>query len=103
MPLNVPNVGAWLADLEHTVETLRAAPAAAVSMLAQAAASIDFSHLADAQIEQLLAMAGLGGGARPGGDMAEVNQILNTLPPAATDRLLTFYFNELSRYREPTD
>lgn len=101
MPLNIPNVSAWLIALEEALAAVRAAPAnPGASMLSQAAASIDFDTLTDAQIEQLLGLAGLRGGALPGGDMAEVNRILNTLPPAVTDRVLTVYFNELSRYRE---
>lgn len=101
MPLNVPQVGAWLAALQEAVDAVRAAPPSpGGSMLAQAAASLDFDAMTDAQIEQLLGLAGLRGGALPGGGMAEVNNILDGLPPAVTDRVLTLYFNELSQYRE---
>ena len=39
-------------------------------------------------------MAGAGGDALPG-RMAEINEVLNALPPALTERLLTEFMNLL--------
>jgi hypothetical protein len=42
----------------------------------------------------MLAMTGASGDALPG-RMAEINEVLNALPPALTERLLTEYMNLL--------
>jgi hypothetical protein len=46
----------------------------------------------------MLAMAGVEGTALPE-RMAGISGILNTLPPAVSEKLLTTYFNDLFRYR----
>ena len=63
---------------------------------------IDFSTLTDHQIGMMLEMAGLSGGDLPSEEGAELNEILDALPPEVTDRMLTIYYNRLSRYRQPS-
>ena len=49
--------------------------------------------------------AGSGHGSAPGvpEKMAEVNELLQSMPPKVADKLLTGFFNELSRYRKQDD
>jgi len=99
-PINIPHVDAYLEDLAASVAAARAAGPPAASPLMAAVSSVDFERLTDAQIGQLLEMAGLSGGSLPGDEMADVNRVLDALPPAVTDRVLRLYYNQLSRYRE---
>ena len=64
-----------------------------------AISSIDLAKIDDMQLRGLLEMVGLAGGDLPSGEMAEINQILDALPSEVTDRVLTIYFNQLSRYK----
>ena len=100
-PINVPRIDELLADLAACVAEVRAGgESGQLAGLRQAMQAIDLDKLTDGQIEQLLEMAGLAGGAVPG-DMADINEILDDLPSRVTDRLLTAFFNRMSRYREP--
>jgi glutamate/tyrosine decarboxylase-like PLP-dependent enzyme len=101
IPLNGGRIDAWLADLRAAVAEVKAAPAGErLASLRQALAAIDFSKLTDVQIQMLLELGGMGKGDLPGDDEeAEVNEILNALPNHVTDRVLTLFFNQLSRYR----
>ena len=56
--------------------------------------------LTDAEIGMKLEMAGLGRGDLPSDESAELNEILDALPPDVTDRMLTIYYNRLSRFRQ---
>lgn len=49
----------------------------------------------------MLAMAGLGGGAQLPDEMAQINNILDALPPALRERLLVEFLNDLVRLPEP--
>ena len=99
-PINIPHTDAFLDDLAAAVAAARAAGPPSPSPLMAAVSAVDFDRLTDAQIGQLLEMAGLSGGALPGDEMADVNRVLDALPPAVTDRVLRLYYNQLSRYRE---
>lgn len=100
VPINLPHVEGYLAALAEAVTTVRTTPASSnMAGMVQALSAIDLDKLSDAQIQQLLEMAGLAGGALPGGEMAEINHILNSLPPRTTDRVMTVYYNRLSRYQ----
>jgi glutamate/tyrosine decarboxylase-like PLP-dependent enzyme len=99
MPRNCDQVEAWLADLRACVAEVKACRSAeTAASLRELVAGIDFDALDQAQLEGLLAMAGIGGGSLPG-DMAEVNDILNTLPPGVTDRVVAAFYDQMSRYR----
>lgn len=65
--------------------------------------AMDLTRLTDEEMEGLLEMAGLAGGDLPSGMMADINEILNELPPQTTDRLLRLYYNRLFQYRAKPD
>ena len=99
MPRNCEHIEAWLTDLRACVAEVKVERAASqVASLRDLVAGIDFDSLDQAQLEGLLAMAGIGAGSLPG-DMAEVNDILNALPANATDRVVTAFYDQMSRYR----
>ena len=55
---------------------------------------VDFSKIDDGDLKNMMKMAGI----QPGGlpvRMAEINEILNALPPELRERVLIVYFNEL--------
>lgn len=100
IPLNVAQVDAFLAELRAAVAAVQASTApSSMANLKAALDAIDLGKLDDAGIRMLLEVAGLGGGAAPGDALGEVWEILNELPAAVKDRVLTIYFNELCRYR----
>ncbi|HTM22007.1 MAG TPA: aspartate aminotransferase family protein [Kofleriaceae bacterium] len=97
-PINVPHLDELCADLAAITAEVRATPpGGALAGLRQALAAIDVDQLDDARLEQMLDLAGLGGGALPAGDMAEINEILDQLPPRVTDRLLAAFYGRISR------
>ena len=63
-------------------------------MVRDGLADADLEHLSPEDINGMLAMAGLGGGGLPE-RMADINGVLNALPPKARELLLTAYVNEL--------
>ncbi|MFK7931143.1 MAG: aspartate aminotransferase family protein [Myxococcota bacterium] len=95
-PANVPHMDAFMVDLAASVEACRNAPNPEIPpMLAMALEQIDFTALDDATFEQLLAGAGLGDGGDLPEERAVINHILNRLNPAARERVLSFFFNDL--------
>jgi len=104
VPGNVERIDEWLRDLERCVKGLKSRsldPEA--GGLRGLIAGIDFEKLTDPEIEQLLEAAGLAGGSLPREGTAEINEVLNELPPAVADRILTLYFNQIFRYRPDPD
>jgi glutamate/tyrosine decarboxylase-like PLP-dependent enzyme len=100
MPSNVPHLDSWVEDLAKTTARMRGAAAdVAPTPIKAMLASVDLSKVSDGQLGELMAMAGLGNGDLPDQDMTEINEILNELPSDIRDRLLTIYFNKLSRYK----
>lgn len=100
MPSNVLHLQAWVKDLTQATAQLREAGKVASGTPIRAMLdSVDLSKVTDGQLGELMAMAGLGGGKLPDQDMTEINEILNELPAGVRDRLLTIYFNKLSRYK----
>lgn len=98
-PANVKWVDALLADLRDCVASAKAVPAGALAaQITDTFANLDPTSLTDEMLEGMLAMVGAGGSALPG-RMAEINEVLNALPPAVRERLLIAYLNELFRYR----
>lgn len=95
-PANVPHMDAFLADLAAAVADARSQPSPQIpEMLAMALEQIDFAALDDATFEQLLSAAGLGAGGDLPEERAVINHILNRLDPAARERVLSFFFNDL--------
>jgi glutamate/tyrosine decarboxylase-like PLP-dependent enzyme len=100
VPGNVDRVDEWLEDLGRCIKGLKSQPLTPETGDLRALVSgIDFETLTDPEIEKILEGAGLAGGSLPQGGAAEINEILNELPPAVTDRILTLYFNQIFRYR----
>ncbi|MCA9774695.1 MAG: hypothetical protein KC466_19910, partial [Myxococcales bacterium] len=100
-----PNCVQWvddlLRDLAECVEkakTMKSGELAA--SVAEMFGSMDPSALTPETFQQMLGMAGIQGSGLPT-RMAEINEIMNALPPALRSRLLNEYFNELYHYRTP--
>ncbi len=94
---NTVHADEFLTDLEASVTHLKQSETGKDSgMLAQVLSDIDFSLLSDNDIAGLIDMAGLDEGSGPGG-MAEINTILNQLPPELRERILVEYTNRLFR------
>ncbi len=99
LPRNVDWIDTWLADLLRCTQALREEPVQGKEEgLGEILKGLDLEKLTDPEIDGLLEMAGLGSGDLPSG-MAEINEVLNELPPATTDRILKAYYNRLFRYR----
>jgi glutamate/tyrosine decarboxylase-like PLP-dependent enzyme len=100
LPWNVERIDLFLGDLDACVQEIRArADGGGAPGLKEALGEIDLAALSVDELGSLLEAAGLVD-APPGGGMADVNEILNGLPPDARDRLLTVYLDQMSRYRE---
>jgi glutamate/tyrosine decarboxylase-like PLP-dependent enzyme len=98
-PANVKWVDALLADLRDCVEAAKKLSSGALAaQIKETFASIDPAALTDDMFQSMLGMAGIGGDELPA-RMAEVNEVLNALPPKLREKLLTAYLNELFRYR----
>ncbi|RMH42822.1 MAG: aspartate aminotransferase family protein [Deltaproteobacteria bacterium] len=92
---------AWLADLADACAAAPDAGDDALSAVRAALSAVDFAKLDDRGIEQLLAMAGLGGGRAPSDRLGQVWELLDPLPSDVRNRVLTLYYNQLNRYRPP--
>ena len=98
IPIHDARIDQWLADLKEATAEVKTRPnSETLAPLRAALSAIDPAQIEDAMIGGMLEMAGLGGGELPGEQMTEVNELLNELPPALTDRLLTLYVNQLNR------
>ena len=98
-PASARWVDALLADLRQCVEKARSMPSGELAAkLGPLLKTLDPKTLSDEQLHGMLAMAGAGGSALPS-RMAEVNEVMNALPPLLREKLLVTYLNEL--YRQP--
>ncbi len=92
-PVNAPHVDRFEADLAASVEAARALPESAMAaQLRDTFASMDPEEVSDDVIAGLMSNAGVSEGALPG-RTAEVNQLLNALPPALVERALVHYID----------
>lgn len=97
-PASVRWVDALLADLRACVETARGMGGGELAAkLRGALAHLDPATLSDEQVRGLLSMAGVAGDGPPPSRMADVNEVMNALPPTLRERLLTEYLNQLMR------
>ena len=93
--ISAKRVEAMLADLERCVKTAKGIETAdIVGMIRQGLEGVDFSKIDDDDLKNMMKMAGIRPGGLPG-RMAEINEILNALPPELRERVLIVYFNEL--------
>ena len=104
LPRNVGWIDSWLVDLRKCIHLLKSQPADSdLTSFREMMGEMDLTRLTDEEMEGLLEMAGLAGGDLPSGMMADINEILNELPPQTTDRLLRLYYNRLFQYRAKPD
>lgn len=94
-PQSLANVEPFLADLRAAVEEVRGRTfGPLVATLGAALDGVDPTTFGDEMLGQMLAMGGLSPDALPE-EMADVNAILNALPPALTEKLLATFVNDL--------
>ena len=99
-----PSCARWVDDLlpDLATATERAGakePKGLAATIQETFSAIDPAEMTDEMFANMLGMAGIHGVGLPE-KMAEINEILNALPPSITDRLLTKFFNELNQYRD---
>jgi glutamate/tyrosine decarboxylase-like PLP-dependent enzyme len=101
MPQTTPNIEALLKDLAEVADVVRNKPKSElVQQMTEFAANLKPEDITDEGLKNMLAMAGIGGGeAGVPERMAELNEILNSLPREVVDKILKNFFNELSHYR----
>jgi hypothetical protein len=100
LPSNVDRIDEWLADLRECVEIAKTRePGKLAGQISALLPQTDTVEIDDSDIQNLFKLVGIEGDALPG-RMAEINEILNALPPRLADTLLVAYFNEVNRYRE---
>ncbi len=99
LSIGASNVGreeAFLDDLSASVDAARRyKPGPLLDLMETGLSSIDTDRLSEDDIDALLAMAGIGGGSALPDRTAEINAVLNRLPPALREKLLTAYVNAL--------
>jgi glutamate/tyrosine decarboxylase-like PLP-dependent enzyme len=98
-PASVRWVDAMLADLRECVakaKTMKSGQLAAA--VREAFASVDPADVTPETFSGMLSMAGVQGYKVPE-KMAEINEVLNALPAALREKLLTEFMNELLHYR----
>ena len=94
-PASARWVEPFIEDLRACTAIAKTLPSGAIAAgIKEAFADVQPEQVTPEMLEQMLAMTGAGGDALPG-RMAEINEVLNALPPALTERLLTEYMNLL--------
>lgn len=94
-PGNVPHVDALLADLRRVCAKVKAKPGSKIaSVVAATFGRLDPDKLSDAIFAKLIGMAGIQSVGVPE-SMAEINDVMNALPPKLSERLLIEYVNRL--------
>jgi glutamate/tyrosine decarboxylase-like PLP-dependent enzyme len=94
-PASAKWVEPFLDDLRACVEIARTLPSGEIAArIREAFAAVDPAQLTPAMLREMLGMAGAAGDRLPT-RMAEINEVLNALPAALTEALLTEYMNEL--------
>jgi glutamate/tyrosine decarboxylase-like PLP-dependent enzyme len=97
---NAEWVEEFLADLEQCVDKARSMESGQLAAaLGAGLPEMDVSNIPDEAVAQMLGMAGLQNGLLPE-RTAEINEVLNILPPQLRERLLIEFVNDLFRHRE---
>ncbi len=98
-PASVKWVDALLADLRLCVERAKSAKTGDLAaVVRETFSALDPDDLTEDTFAQMLGMAGIQGNQLPE-RMAEINEVMNALPAALRERLLTEFINEL--FRQP--
>lgn len=90
----LPRVDDMLEALRQCVARVKTMGAGGAGPLKEALAQLDFEQMTDESLSEMLAMAGIGSGGLPD-RMAEINELMNALPPEAREKVLIAYFNDL--------
>ena len=100
-PANAPHTDDFLADLKDAVAAAKKCEhGELVDFVEGALTSLpDPAEIDDATIDELIAAADLQDGDAPD-RFADINAVMNKLPPALRERLLVAYIGEMFRYRE---
>ena len=93
-PASVKWIEPFLEDLRACVENVRATGLKAAEPMLAALSALDASQMSPEIYTQMLAMAGIEGPELPE-KMAEINGLLNALPPALNEQLLSSFVNDL--------
>ena len=89
-----------VADLAECVEKAKSMESGQLATaLGAGLPAMDAADIPDEAVEQMLGMAGVQNGLLPE-RMAEINEVLNILPPTLRERLLVEFVNDLFRHRE---
>ena len=93
---NVGRIDAFLADLEASVAAVRSQPQGGelAAMVQAELAKLDADNLSDPEIEEMMALVGMESGGSLPAKMADLNEILNAVPPRLKERLLVLYVND---------
>jgi sphinganine-1-phosphate aldolase len=94
-PSNVKWIDEFLKDLSDCAEKTRGAPQSElVPMVTEAFGKVDPATINEEIFSQMMQMAGISSDSLPDG-MAEINEVLNTLPKQVCEKLLIQYVNDL--------
>lgn len=97
-PPNLPRMSEFVVALREAVDEIRNEPKVSQPELIASLQAIPAdAELGVDEIKGMFAMLGIEGNALPG-KMAMINELINALPTPLVDKMLTFYFNELSKY-----
>ncbi len=94
-PSNVDRIDDFLEHLNGAVDEVRGTETSELARtVSEAFAEVDPEEISDDDIEGMIAMTGAEAGEVPE-DMADINEILNAIPPRLRERLLTAFVNEM--------
>ncbi len=83
-----------LKDLENAVQRAADLPEGELVAAVKSDPNLDLSNLTDREMNDLLAVAGIGQGGLPD-RMADINGILDTLDATSREKILTSFVNDL--------
>ncbi|HQP48416.1 MAG TPA: hypothetical protein PKX12_06770, partial [Spirochaetota bacterium] len=93
---NVHLIDDLLGNLRESVDEARKQKSGdIVKIVKDALGDIEENSINEDNIARMMAMAGIKPGGIPGGDMGDVNEILNALSPELREMLLKEFLNEL--------
>ncbi|HQO03071.1 MAG TPA: hypothetical protein PLI62_12440, partial [Spirochaetota bacterium] len=93
---NVHIIDDLLENLRESVDEARKQTSGdIVKIVKDALGDIEENSINEDNIARMMAMAGIKPGGIPGGDMGDVNEILNALSPELRELLLKEFLNEL--------
>ena len=94
-PNNIPQLDALLSDLREVAATVKVKPGGKVAtVVAQTFGRLNPDKLSDSVFQKIMKTAGIQEVGVPD-SMADINDIMNALPPRMSERLLTEYVNRL--------